>query len=242
VEGREAAIEVRSLSKRFGPLWALREVSLELGRTEGLALFGPNGAGKSTLLKILATVIRSYRGEVRLFGHDLGEQTELVRSHLGYLAHEGFLYQDLTVEENLLFYARLYRVANPRERIAELIQELGLAVKARSVVRHLSRGTKQRLAVARVLLHEPQLLVLDEPFTGLDASGAEKLASLLASFRSSGGTLVMASHSLERGLEVASQVAVLDRGRVVFQGRVEELDREDFLGFYRGVVGGKGDA
>jgi len=233
----DPAISVRGLSKRFGNTWALRSVSFDLACGHRLALFGGNGAGKTTLLRILATAIRSYQGEARLFGEDLKKAGEVSRSRIGFLSHETFLYQDLTPRENLFFYARLYGLRKVGDRVERLLEQVGLEGKRNAIVRHLSRGLKQRLAIARVLIHEPRILLLDEPYTGLDESAAETLGGILSSFVAGGGTVVMASHDLQRGLDAASRVMVLDRGEVVFDEPAEYVDLDAFRRRYREILG-----
>ncbi|MFQ6002021.1 MAG: heme ABC exporter ATP-binding protein CcmA, partial [Anaerolineae bacterium] len=238
----ETAIVVESVGKRFGSLWALRSVDFHVPVGTRLTLFGPNGAGKSTLLRILATIIRSYQGRVMILGVDIRKRADECRSAIGFLSHETFLYQDLTAAENLFFYSRLYRIPRREERCHELLDRVGLSDKRDALVRHLSRGMKQRLSLARVLLHRPRILLLDEPYTGLDEAAAITLSSTLAALRREGGTVIMASHSLERGLEGADRVIVIDRGEVVYDRSAEELDKEAFRRYYHGTVGVGEDA
>jgi len=214
--------EARGLTKRFGRLTALRPLDLRVSSGEVLAVFGRNGAGKTTFLHLAASLTRPTAGEVLYEGRPAAEH----RRHVGLLSHASFLYSDLTARENLEFYARLYGV---EVSVDDVLAEANLAARANAPVRTLSRGMHQRLAVARALLHRPKLLLLDEPYTGLDAVSAEKLSMRLRTFGGpafAGGfgeasperAVILTTHDLERGLEVATRVAILDSGRLAYDG------------------------
>jgi heme exporter protein A len=206
------AIELADVGRAYGERVALAGVTLSVERGETLAIFGANGAGKSTLLRILATLLRPHHGVARVFGHELPKEGWAVRPRIGFLGHEPLLYRDLTARENLRFHARLHGVAPAR--VDELLDAVGLALRADDPVHTYSRGMVQRAAVCRALLHEPELLLLDEPLAGLDPGAAAAVAPLL-----SGGTRVLISHDVEAGLAEADVVLGLKAGRVEFVAR-----------------------
>jgi heme exporter protein A len=204
---------VKGAVRRYGGLPVLRGVDLDVERGESVALFGPNGAGKTTLLRTLAGLLRADSGSVSVLGRALPADAAL-RRRIGYLGHESFLYRDLDARENLAYYARLFGV--PASRIDVLLGEVGLAAVSARRVSAYSRGMLQRLALARAVLHEPELLLLDEPLTGLDPEGVELFARLLGVLRGRGVTVLMATHDIERALAVATRAVVLGRGRIVW--------------------------
>ncbi|HLU66074.1 MAG TPA: ABC transporter ATP-binding protein [Kofleriaceae bacterium] len=214
------AVVIRGLTKRFGTQRVLAGVDLELRAGRLCALLGPNGAGKSTLLGILSTLVRPTAGEVSFRAGDraLGGGGEL-RRIIGVLAHDSFLYGGLTAVENLLFYARLYEVADAEARAEALLDEVGLEPEARHrPVRTFSRGMVQRVALARALLHDPRVLLLDEPLTGLDRGGAASLVRTLESAVRRGCVVLVVSHDLEALAGVTTHLAILRRGRLQHEG------------------------
>jgi heme exporter protein A len=206
--GESSYLVARSLTKTFGRFTALRSLSLEVSPGESITIVGRNGAGKTTFLKIVSSIIRSYTGEVLLRGRNLKDADEAMRRTIGFVSHESFLYKDLTVRENLSFYARMYGVAERERTIDEIVRRVDLEAKSSVLVRALSRGMKQRLSLARAFVHGPSLLLLDEPFTGLDEGASEILDDFLAEFKRSGGTAVMVTHDIERGWKHADRVVV----------------------------------
>lgn len=231
-----APLACESVGKRYGRLTALRAVSFSLERGESLALFGRNGAGKSTLLGIAATLVRTYDGTVQIFGTEARRAGADVRRAIGFVSHETFLYNDLTVSENLRFYGQLYGLADPARRAGELLERFDLEAKARSPVRTLSRGMKQRLSLARALVHDPRLLLLDEPFTGLDEASCEALSGMLHAFVAGGGAVLLTTHDLDRGLAASSRVAILDRGVIALGEATADVDAAAFRRRYRDVL------
>jgi len=221
----EPAIRAEGLSRRFGVVTALNQLSLTVEAGESVAVFGPNGAGKTTFLRLCSTLLRPSSGRIALYGVDLARGTSSVRRRLGVLSHQSFLYPDLTPTENLEFYARMYGVAEAAERVAELIARTGLGGWAHRPVRTLSRGLEQRCALARALLHRPELLLLDEPFSGLDVEAGQQIEALLGEERSRGVTLVLTTHDLERGFALCQRGVVLRRGELRWDGRLADLDR-----------------
>lgn len=228
-------IETRALTKNFGLKPVLRGVDLRLEPGEFAALMGPNGAGKTTLLRILATLARPTFGAVRVAGFALPAQAEQVRRRLGVIAHQPLLYADLTAEENLRFYARMYGVNDPR-RLGALLERVGLAARRRDLVRVFSRGMQQRLAIARGLLHDPEIVLLDEPYTGLDPDGAALLDEVVRELAARGCTLLMVTHDLAHGFALAGRSLILARGRIEADLRREAMSPAEFAGRYDAVV------
>ncbi len=203
------AIELADVGRAYGERVALAGVTLELEAGKTLAVFGANGAGKTTRLRILATLLRPHRGAVRVLGRELPREGYAVRGRVGFLGHDPLLYRDLTARENLRFHARLHGVSFAR--IDTLLEAVGLERRGDEPVHTFSRGMVQRLAVCRAVLHEPELLLLDEPLAGLDPGAAAAVAPLLA-----GGTRVLISHDVEHGLDEADLVLGLRGGRTAF--------------------------
>lgn len=241
-------IELQRLTKAFGSKYALRGVDLRVPPGESLVIFGPNGAGKSTLIRILASLSRPSSGTVRIGGFDLATHAEGIRRHLGVVSHAPLLYDSLTADENLRFFARLYSLPDREARITAMLEQVGLAHRRGDLVRTFSRGMVQRLAIARSLLHDPEVLLLDEPDTGLDPQAAEMLHGLLVELSgrrtgawlaqgSTGGdtigrTIVTITHSLERGLAIADRVVILANGRIVFEASARGLTVAEFRPLY----------
>lgn len=226
-------IVVRQLVKRFGQKNVLRQLDFHVQTGEFVALLGPNGAGKTTFLRILASLMRPTLGEVRIAGFRLPDQAAAVRRQLGVVSHMPLLYGELTAEENLTFYGRMYAVPNLRPRIDEVLNLVGLDLRKHDLVRTFSRGMQQRLAIARSILHDPQVLLLDEPHTGLDQDACDMLDSVLQQVASSGRTVVMTSHDLARVEDLASRFDVLARGKISASTPRSELNRNGLLAFYR---------
>ncbi len=227
-------IELRGVTKAFGPQRALADIDLRIGSGEWVVLAGLNGAGKTTLLRILATLTQPSSGSVRLFGLDPHRYGAQIRRQIGYLSHRTLLYPDLSAEQNLLFYARCYGLPDSPTRIAGLLEQANLMERRHDLVATYSRGMQQRLAVARTLLHTPQLLLLDEPYTGLDTFAAEELTALLTQLHAAGCTLVLATHTWERQALPAQRALILQRGRLIHDAPLG--DRAAFPDFYRRVV------
>jgi heme exporter protein A len=219
VDAERPAIELRGLARYFGERVALSQVSVQVPAGATLAVLGRNGAGKSTLLRILAALLRPHGGEVEVFGESLPRRAWAVRGRIGLLAHEPLLYRELSGRENLEYHARLHGVA--RERVSEVLAAVAMERRCEEPVRLLSRGMVQRLAIARAVLHDPQLLLLDEPRANLDPAAAELVEPLIG--RPSGRTRVLTSHDPQSALAEADTVLALKDGRVVFSGLPAEL-------------------
>lgn len=230
-------VEVKGLSKYFGPRPALRGIDLRIAKGEFLAIFGPNGAGKTTLIRILATLLRPTAGTARVAGKDLRRDGEAIRSLLGFVSHQPLLYENLTAAENLRFFGRLYSVAELEARIPERLEEVGLSHRQHDLVRTYSQGMQQRLAIARALLHDPALLLLDEPYSGLDPQAVERLQQVLASLARQNKTVLLATHNLEQGWEISHRLAILAKGRVVFEASRSAVDTQELRAQYREYTG-----
>jgi heme exporter protein A len=232
------AIEALGLARSFGERRVIDGLDLRVEQGAFLTVFGPNGAGKSTLLRILSTLDKPSAGELALFGRPVSEDPESSRALIGLVSHSPMLYASLSIEENLRLFARLYGVAQPQQRVRQMLARVGLEHRRYDLVRTLSRGMTQRAALARALLHEPRLLLLDEPFAGLDAQATKILDGLLAELKSSGRhTVVLVSHDLEYGYQAASHLLLLARGRELCFASVAQLEFENFAALYAQAVG-----
>lgn len=229
-------IEVRRLVKRFGLKTVLRGVDFRVEPGEFVALLGPNGAGKTTFLRILASLSRPTLGEVQIAGYRLPAQASAVRRRLGVVSHLPLLYGDLTAEENLHFYGRMYGVEELDRRVAEVLDLVGLALRRRDLVRTFSRGMQQRLAIARAVLHDPEVMLFDEPHTGLDQDACAMLDTVLKEVAARGRTVVMTSHDLARAADLASRFDVLSRGVIVTSVQRQDIDPNNLLSFYRQAI------
>jgi heme exporter protein A len=228
------AVLLHQAVRRYGEREALRAVSTRVQAGETLAVFGPNGAGKTTLLRMLATLLVPHRGTVRVLGHELPRDAHLVRPAIGFLAHDPLLYRDLTGRENLRFYAELYGVAAPAQRIAELLEATGMTRRADEPVRNLSRGMAQRLAICRTLLHDPAVLLLDEPRAHLDPEAATLVDPLIGA--RSRATRVLVTHEVEHGLSEADRVLALREGTVVIDAPARDVTVAEVRGVYGGMA------
>ena len=218
-------VHLQGVTKRFGHAWALRGIDLEVPRGRCFGIFGANGAGKTTLLKILATLSRPSDGSVAIAGYDALRQPDKVRPLLGVLGHRTFLYGDLTARENLRFYGRMFGIEHCDDRVMDVLQAVELEAHASQYVRTYSRGMQQRLAIARVLLHQPALLLLDEPYTGLDQHAVMRLQELLqAVLRSENRTIILSTHDLQHGLRVCDEIVIQSRGKIVYQRASADLN------------------
>lgn len=226
-------LDFRGAGRRFGPITALAQVTFSLAPAESLLLLGPNGAGKSTLLRLAAGVARPTGGKVLVGGFDLRTpQGARARATTGFLGHRSFLFDHLTPLENLALYGRLYGTGGHQEKRAEeLLEEVGLARAAHRHVRGFSRGMMQRLALARALFHKPRLLLLDEPATGLDTEGRERLEAILQRQRGQGVSLVVVSHHAESSLRWADRVLVLRRGRITADAPASSRTAAEWMAF-----------
>jgi heme exporter protein A len=230
------AIEARRLTKAFGRQRVLRGVDLRVERGDFVALLGSNGAGKTTLMRIVATLSRPTGGDALVLGESVAHHAPRVRQSLGLVSHQTFLYGDLTAEENLRFYGRMYGGTGQYERIGELLERVGLHERRRDPVRTFSRGMQQRLSIARAILHDPPILLLDEPDTGLDQQATRMLGELLALFGAEKRTVLMTTHSLERALQLSRRVAVLAGGQIRYDALTAGMSLSDLAAAYAEIT------
>jgi heme exporter protein A len=231
-------ITVKKLVKRFGLKTVLRGVDFEVQPGEFVALLGPNGAGKTTFLRILASLSRPSLGEVTIAGFKLPNQAAQVRARLGVVSHLPLLYGDLTAEENLRFYGRMYGITDLEQRITEVLEMVGLEARRRDLVRTYSRGMQQRLAIGRAILHDPDVVLFDEPYTGLDQDASAMLDEVLKAVAAEGRTVVMTSHDLARAEDLATRFDILSRGVISASASRKELKKTNLLAFYKQALAG----
>ena len=230
------AVLVRGLRKTYGSVEALCGLDLHVEPGVFLTIFGPNGAGKTTLMKVLATLAQPTEGSVLVGGKDVVRDAGAVRKRVGVISHNTYLYAQLTGLENLEFYARMYRLRAGRERALALLTTMDLGRRMHDRVATYSRGMQQRLSVARALLHDPELLLLDEPYTGLDQHACRVLAEVLEGLRDGTRTVIMTTHNLQEGLAGCDRAAILVEGRLVFDQGVSEIDASGFQQTYFSCV------
>jgi heme exporter protein A len=226
-------ITVKKLVKRFGLKTVLRGVDFEVQPGEFVALLGPNGAGKTTFLRILASLSRPTLGEVNIAGYQLPNQAAQVRARLGVVSHLPLLYGDLTAEENLRFYGRMYGLIDLEQRITDVLEMVGLEARRRDLVRTFSRGMQQRLAIGRAVLHDPDVILFDEPYTGLDQDASSMLDEVLKTVAAKGRTVVMTSHDLARAEDLATRFDILSRGVIAATATPRQLKKSNLLSFYK---------
>lgn len=239
VQTSKYAIEAAGVTKRFGAIPALRGATLSVPTGTCVAVFGPNGAGKSTLIGVLSTLVRPTGGTARVAGYDVVSDGIDVRRHLGVISHHPWVYDRLTVHDNLAFFARLYGVSDRERRIRTLLDELELAAWSDQEAGTLSRGMRQRLAIARALLPDPPVLLLDEPFTGLDRHSSHVFAERLAALRQRGRTILLVTHHVEEGWALADRAVVLLRGKVVYETDVTPEGAPSFGATYDAIIAGE---
>ncbi|HXA64913.1 MAG TPA: heme ABC exporter ATP-binding protein CcmA [Bryobacteraceae bacterium] len=226
-----SAVAIEGVWKFFGDYPALRDISFTVDGGACLALLGRNGAGKTTLLRILAGLSKAARGSVTILGKDA--RAEITRQKIGVLGHGIGVYEELSAFENLRLFARLYGIADPNKTAREWLERTGLDRVRDGLVREFSRGMRQRLAVARAFLHNPSLLLLDEPFTALDDRAIKVLQELLKSALQQGHTVILSTHQLREALELATDVALINRGKLAFRGERTREMAEDPGWLYR---------
>lgn len=235
----DTLISAERIDKSFGARWALQGVSFTVAPGEMVALVGPNGAGKTTLLRILATLTRPDSGRVYIGKIPLAEHANAARRAIGFVGHQTFLYDELTAAENLRLYARLYDLPNVSERVQEVAQRVGIENRLNDVTRTLSRGLQQRLTLARTLLHQPAIWLLDEPYTGLDKIAADSLDQMMLDAKKEGRAVLFSTHDLERGLPLCDRALLMNAGRIVHDlPRAEWKNTAGFGEIYARVLGG----
>lgn len=232
----DTAIEVLKLHKEFGVLKAVDGISFELKRGEFLSIFGPNGAGKTTLIKILTGLTRPSFGTARVAGYEVADGRPEMRREIGVISHSTSLYSDLTPMENLLFFGKMYGLERPEESALAVLEDVGLTARRDDRVGTFSRGMLQRLSIARAILHDPSILFLDEPFTGLDIHATNVLKEHLQVLHNKKRTILMTTHDVSCGLEMCDKVALQVMGKFAFFKDIEEVDRDNFEEMYFDAV------
>jgi heme exporter protein A len=230
-----SAVSCVGVSRTFGRRRALDGVDVSLNAGDCLALFGPNGAGKTTLIKVIAGLLKPTAGSVHIDGRLLREDAS-ARARIGLISHQSMLYGSLTARENLEFAAKLYGVTDPGAAALRALERMRVADRAETPVRALSRGLQQRVSIARATVHDPTVVLLDEPYTGLDAAGGAALTDMLHLLRASGASLVLVTHNVDEGLAVASHLAVMLGGRIMRREDIASVDHRAFLSEYRAMV------
>ena len=230
-------VEVAALAREFGSRRAVAGVTFSLAAGECLALFGPNGAGKTTLLRVLAGLLRPSSGSARVSGIQLPGGA-LARSRVGLISHRTMLYEALSPRENVSFAARLYGVRDVNARVEDSLRRMSMLERGDAPVRSLSRGMQQRVSIARAMVHTPQLVLADEPYSGLDDGGARALTSLLGELRSAGTAIIVVTHNLAEGLSLATHAAVMQRGRFVRYDPADRIDATAYSTTYREALAG----
>jgi heme exporter protein A len=218
------AVQAVGLCKSIDDRAVLQDVTLSIAPGRAVALLGANGAGKSTLLKVLATLTPPTAGKLAILGHAVESNSAALRARIGLIGHQSMLYRDLSARQNLEFFGRLYGLADPKRRAADLLDATGLGGRADDPVKGFSRGMTQRVAIARALVHDPELLLADEPFDGLDAPSIALLEQTLAELHRSGKTLILANHDISQSLRLTEQTVVLREGRVVIDQPSKDLE------------------
>lgn len=230
--GVSGNVIAENVTKSFGNIQALSGVDLRVKSGEFLTIFGPNGAGKTTLIKLLSTLTKPTSGKLIIANHDIKKDPDKVRGLIGVISHDPYLYGSLSALENIKFFASLYGIPHAKEKVIDVIKQVGLESRMHDLVRTFSRGMQQRLAVARAIIHEPKILLLDEPYTGLDQHGGRIFRDLLKWLKSHNRTIIMTTHDLPEGLEFSNRVAILDRGKIVYEGDTGGVEITRFKEIY----------
>ncbi|PLX70258.1 MAG: sodium ABC transporter ATP-binding protein [Denitrovibrio sp.] len=232
----EPLIKFSNVNKKYGHIHALNDVSVSFDKGEFISVFGPNGAGKSTFLKLLCTMTSPSSGDIFYEGTPLKKLKDDFRSRFGVISHQPFLYSELTAMENLTFYAKLYGVQNIEDRIKELLGKVELYKRRNDKVRGYSRGMLQRLSITRALLHNPYIVVLDEPYTGLDTHASDILTKILVELFDNKHTIIMVTHNMKQGFDASSRLAIIRRGKLVFDEKRDNVTLDEFEHVYTEAV------
>ena len=228
-------VEVTDLTREFGPRRAVASVTFSLAPGDCLALFGPNGAGKTTLLRVLAGLLKPTSGSARISGIAL-PGGPVARSRVGLISHHTMLYEALSARENVSFSAGLYGVRDADARVEDSLRRMSMLERADASIRSLSRGMQQRVSIARAMVHAPELVLADEPYSGLDENGARALTALLKELRSAGTAIIVVTHNLVEGLSLATHAAVMQRGKFVRYDPARSIDPKSYAATYREVL------
>ncbi len=232
MENKKFILETKDINKYFDRFKVLSNINIKLEEREFLTIFGANGAGKTTLLKIIAMLLKPNSGVIYFNGIDTQKSSDSVRKSIGFITHNTFLYNDLSAYENLKLYSILYDVKNCEEQINIVMEKVGLLRRSSEPIRNFSKGMHQRLAVARAFLHNPTLLLLDEPYSGLDQKALNVLNQMLKNVHNEGKTAIITTHNIERGMEIADKVVVLNKGSIVFEKNKKQMEISEFKNMY----------
>ncbi|MCB9458967.1 MAG: heme ABC exporter ATP-binding protein CcmA [Anaerolineaceae bacterium] len=237
-----AVLSIRELVKVYDFVPVLRQLDLDVAQSDCVALLGPNGSGKSTLLRLIAGLIKPSSGTIEIGGWQMPKEAAAVRAQIGMVSHQSLLYGNLTARENLVFFARMYDLPKSErdDRIAALLEQVGLSRRAESLVRTFSRGMQQRLSIARALLHSPHVLLFDEPYSGLDQDAAAMLDEVILRTHQDGQTMMISTHLLERAQRVATRVMILNRGRVVLDQSAAAIAEHQLASVYARAIADNG--
>ena len=237
--GAPPIVEVTDLTRDFGPRQAVAGITFSLAPGDCLAVFGPNGAGKTTLLRVLAGLLKPTSGSARISGIPL-PGGPLARSRVGLISHHTMLYESLSARENVSFTARLYGIRDAKTRVEDSLRRMSMLEGADASIRSLSRGMQQRVSIARAMVHSPQLVLADEPYSGLDESGARALTAVLQELRSAGTAIIVVTHNLVEGLSLATHVAVMQRGKFLRYDAAGSIDTKSYASTYREALAAGG--
>lgn len=237
-ERSDMFIKLQNVKKSYGNFNALTDISFDLFKGDFLSIFGPNGAGKSTLLKILSAQTRHTKGKVLFDNVELNSKPNDFRKSFGVISHLPFLYENLTAEENLKFYGKIYSVKDINKRVDELLKKVELINRKKDLVRNYSRGMLQRLSIARALVHNPDIILLDEPYTGLDQHASYILTNILKEQFEDKKTIIMVTHNLSRGYDLASKIVIMKQGKIAFMEDKINIPEYEFEDIYLAKVSG----
>ena len=225
-------ISLKSVCKNYGHIKALKNINLEINSGDSISIFGENGAGKSTLLKILSLQSKNSSGKITFNGKTAKELNDDFRLKFGVISHNSFLYNNMSAYENLMFYGSLYNVSNLENKVIELLKKFDIYKRRDDLIRTYSRGMLQRVSIARALIHSPQIIFLDEPYTGLDKVASINLSNILKEEISNKKTLILITHDLEVGLDIGNKILILNKGEIVFNENIENIDIPSFQDKY----------
>jgi heme ABC exporter ATP-binding subunit CcmA len=237
----ELIIEVKGLSRSFGRIVALDHIDLAIYKGEFLTVFGPNGAGKTTLIGILSSLIKPTSGSINFNGRSIQDNSNHLRRSIGVIEHQPLLYDQLTARENLRFFGKMYGIESLEERIDEVLGAINLHHRANDLSGTFSRGMLQRLSIARAMLHQPSIYLLDEPYSGLDQHSGDKLRDMLAKLKAESKTILMTTHNLERGFELSNRNVIMVKGKVEYDKSSEGMTVDTVRDMYYQLIGEPGE-
>ncbi|MCP4724359.1 MAG: ABC transporter ATP-binding protein [bacterium] len=228
--------EAKDIIKRFGRSSILKGLNLKVRSGEFISIFGPNGAGKTTFLKISAMIISPSEGDIFIYGKNTKDAGDRARVEIGFIAHDTFLYRNLTARENLEFYGKMYGVNDLKDTVESRLNSVGLLNRADDIITRFSRGMLQRLTIARAFLHDPSIMFLDEPYTGLDSTASVLLNNLIEEFYDTEKAGILTTHNLDQGYDIASRLIILDNGKIEFDVEKDSVSKQDFRNKYAEII------